>query len=63
MAEPPDDRNHHRNKDLRVRREPPDPKARFAAAIARSELGRFYWSEEDEEELREARTRKRKPAK
>ena len=61
MAEPLDDRKHHRNKDLRARRELPDPKARFAAAIARSELGRFYWSDEDEAELREARKRKRKP--
>ncbi len=39
----------------------PGKRTPFFEAIARAELGRAYWSEGDEAELRDARTRKRKP--
>ena len=37
-----------------------DRRERFARAIARSEFGRHYWDEGKEQELRAARTRKRR---
>ncbi len=56
MADTPDESTH--DKRHRTAKRPLDPKARFARAIARAELGRFYWGEETEEDFREAKRRK-----
>lgn len=48
------------NSERASTRRRPGKRPPFSEAIARAEFGRFYWGEEDEEELHEARSRKRK---
>jgi len=59
MADRPDDPTHTKRSARRPKQ--PDPRARFAQAIARAELGRAYWGEDSEADFREAK--KRKPPK
>ncbi len=56
MADTPDQSIQDRRE--RTAKQPLDPKARFARAIARAELGRAYWGEDREEDFREAKMRK-----
>ena len=58
MADTPDKPRHDQGGPTARRRRPLDPKARFARAIARAELGRAYWGEDREEDFREAKMRK-----
>lgn len=57
MADTPDKPRHDQGERTARQRKPLDPKARFARAIARAELGRAYWGEETEEDFQEAKKR------
>jgi hypothetical protein len=57
VAKPADEPKSRNRPDPDVRA---DKARRFAQAIARAELGRFYWSERSEKALREAKARKPK---
>ena len=58
MADTPDEPRHDQGERTARRGKPLDPRARFARAIARAELGRAYWGDETEEYFREAKRRK-----
>ncbi len=58
MAERRDDRKSPKNDDSQAQTERPDAKTRFARAMARAELGRFYWGASQEKNLQEALNRK-----
>lgn len=60
MAAPPED---PKSPPRPPRPGPGDRKRAFATALARAELGRHYWSQRNERELREALKKKPKPQK
>lgn len=64
MAEPPDiSKASQTSASRNVETERDKERRRFAAGIARAELGRHYWSEASERALRVAMAKKPKPDK